>query len=212
MKIIILGAGQVGASVAESLVSEANDLTVVDTNARQLAQLRDRLDLRTLCGNAASPSVLQEAGADEADLLIEVTQSDQTNLCACRIARSLFNLPTRIARLRSADFEQHPELLDDSNFAVDHAICPEQVVTGYIRKLIEFPEALQVLDFGDGALSLIALQAFSGGPLVGHPLKTLPFHLPNVEVRIPATYRNGEPLHPDGDEVFCLAATVHIRQ
>ncbi|AUM01320.1 Trk system potassium transporter TrkA [Zoogloeaceae bacteirum Par-f-2] len=219
MKIIILGAGQVGASVAENLVSEANDITLVDTSAEQLAALRDRLEVRTVCGNAASPSVLREAGADDADLLIAVTQSDQTNLCACRIAKAIFNLPTRIARLRSTDFVDYPELLDENNFAVDFSICPEQIVTDYIRRLIAFPEALQVLDFADGVVSLIGVKAFEGGPLVGHPLKNLRFHLPNVEVRIAAIYRNGEPIIPEGDtvivpgdEVFCLAATVHIRQ
>nr|WP_211166078.1 Trk system potassium transporter TrkA [Azoarcus sp. TTM-91] len=219
VKIIILGAGQVGASVAENLVSEENDITLVDTNPDQLANLRERLEVRTVFGNAASPSVLREAGADDADLLIAVTQSDQTNLCACRIARTLFNLPTRIARLRSTDYVDHPELLDDDNFAVDFSICPEQIVTDYIKRLIAFPEALQVLDFADGVVSLIGVRAFEGGPLVGHPLKALRFHLPNVEVRIAAIYRNGEPILPEGDtvivpgdEVFCLAATVHIRQ
>ncbi|NMG66437.1 Trk system potassium transporter TrkA [Azoarcus indigens] len=219
MKIIILGAGQVGASVAENLVSEENDITLVDTNPDQLANLRERLEVRTVFGNAASPSVLREAGADDADLLIAVTQSDQTNLCACRIARTLFNLPTRIARLRSTDYVDHPELLNDENFAVDFSICPEQIVTDYIKRLIAFPEALQVLDFADGVVSLIGVRAFEGGPLVGHPLKALRFHLPNVEVRIAAIYRNGEPILPEGDtvivpgdEVFCLAATVHIRQ
>jgi len=219
VKIIILGAGQVGASVAENLVSEANDITLVDLNPDQLANLRERLEIRTVCGNAASPSVLRDAGADDADLLIAVTQSDQTNLCACRIARTLFNLPTRIARLRSTDYVDHPELLDDDNFAVDFSICPEQIVTDYIKRLIAFPEALQVLDFADGVVSLIGVRAFEGGPLVGHPLKALRFHLPNVEVRIAAIYRNGEPILPEGDtvivpgdEVFCLAATVHIRQ
>ncbi|PTD97513.1 Trk system potassium transporter TrkA [Pseudothauera lacus] len=219
MKIIILGAGQVGASVAENLVSEANDITLVDTSAEQLAVLRDRLEVRTVCGNAASPSVLRDAGADDADLLIAVTQSDQTNLCACRVAKAIFNLPTRIARLRSTDFVDYPELLDANNFAVDFSICPEQIVTDYIKRLIAFPEALQVLEFADGVVSLIGVKAFEGGPLVGHPLKTLRFHLPNVEVRIAAIYRNGEPIIPEGDtvivpgdEVFCLAATVHIRQ
>jgi trk system potassium uptake protein TrkA len=115
--------------------------------------------------------VLREAGADDADLLIAVTQSDQTNLCACRIAKALFNLPTRIARLRSTDYVDHPELLDDDNFAVDFSICPEQVVTDYIKRLIAFPEALQVLEFADGVVSLIGVRAFEGGPLVGHPLK-----------------------------------------
>lgn len=205
--------------MAENLVSEANDITMVDTDADHLATLRDRLDLRTVCGNAASPSVLKEAGADDADLLIAVTQSDQTNLCACRIARTLFNLPTRIARLRSSDFVDHPELLSLDNFAVDFSICPEQIVTDYIRRLIEFPEALQVVDFADGALSLIAVRAFEGGPLVGHPIKALRYHMPNIEVRVSAIYRDGEPIIPEGDtfikpgdEVFCLAASANIRR
>jgi trk system potassium uptake protein TrkA len=219
VKIIILGAGQVGASVAENLVSEANDITLVDTDADHLAELRDRLDLRTVCGNAASPSVLRDAGAEDADLLIAVTQSDQTNLCACRISKTLFNLPRRIARLRSTDFVDYPELLDTSNFAVDFSICPEQIVTDYVKRLIAFPEALQVQEFANGVISLVGVRAFEGGPLVGHPLKALPYHMPNVEVRVAAIYREGEPLIPDadtvvlaGDEVFCLAATVHIRQ
>ena len=220
MKIIILGAGQVGASVAENLVSEANDITLIDTSAEHLEVLRDRLELRTVIGNAASPSVLREAGADDADLLIAVTQSDQTNLCACRVAKTLFNLPTRVARLRSSDFVDHPELLDDDNFAVDFSICPEQIVTDYIKRLVAFPEALQVMEFAGGVLSLICVRAFEGGPLVGHPLKALRYHMPNVEVRIAAIYRgDGEAIIPEGDttilpgdEVFCLASTVHIRQ
>ena len=167
MKIIILGAGQVGSSVAENLVSEANDITVVDTDIPRLQAMQDRLDLRTVVGNAASPHVLAQAGADDADLLIAVTASDQTNLCACRIAKTLYNLPTRIARLRSMDYAEHPELLDDSNFAVDFSICPEQEVTDYIKRLIAFPEALQVIEFAGGRLSLVAVRAVGGGPLVG---------------------------------------------
>ena len=219
MKIIILGAGQVGSSVAENLVSEANDITVVDTDPHLLQLMQNRLDLRSVVGNAASPSVLRDAGAEDADLLIAVTQSDQTNLCACRIARTLFNLPTRIARLRSSDFVDHPELLSLDNFAVDFSICPEQIVTDYIRQLIAFPEALQVLDFADGVLSLIGVRAFEGGPLVGHPLKALRYHMPNIEVRVSAIYRDGEPIIPEGDtfikpgdEVFCLAASANIRR
>jgi trk system potassium uptake protein TrkA len=219
MKIIILGAGQVGASVAESLVSEANDITVVDTDTARLAQLQDRFDLRTVTGNAASPSTLRQAGAEDADMLIAVTQSDQTNLCACRIAKSLFNLPTRIARVRSADYVEHPELLEEANFAVDFSICPEQIVTDYIVKLIEFPEALQVLEFADGLVSLVAVRAFEGGPLVGHPLKDLRKHIPQVDARIAAVYRRDKPIIPHadtviepGDEVFCLAATKGIRK
>ena len=154
MRIIILGAGQVGASVAEALASEANDITIVDMDRESLAQLADRLDVRTLAGNAAYPSVLRDAGIEDADMLVAVTQSDQTNLVACKIARSLFNVPTRIARLRSPDFLDN-DLLANDNFAVDFAICPEQDITDYICKLIQFPEALQVLEFAKGVVTLV---------------------------------------------------------
>ena len=219
MKIIILGAGQVGSSAAESLVSEANDITVVDTDSARLGPLQERLDLRTVAGNAASPTTLRAAGAEDADLLIAVTQSDQTNLCACRIAKTLFNVPTRIARLRSTDYLAHPELLDDNNFAVDFAISPEQVVTDYIVKLIEFPGSLQVLEFAGGIVSMVAVRAVEGGPLVGRPLSEIRKHLPNVDARIAAIYRKDSPvtpkadtvIHPD-DEVFLIAASRDIRQ
>jgi trk system potassium uptake protein TrkA len=218
VNIIILGAGQVGSSVAEGLVSEANDITLVDTDAEELAELRNRLEVRTVCGNAASPSVLREAGADNADLLIAVTQSDQTNLCACKIARTLFNLPTRIARLRSSDYAEYPELLDNSNFAVDFSICPEQIVTDSIRRLIDFPEALQVLDFAEGLVSLISVIAREGNPLVGSPMAGLRARLLQLDAHIAAIYRAGHPVTPTddtaimpGDEVFCLVAKHHIR-
>ena len=219
MKIIILGAGQVGTSVAESLVSEANDITVVDYDGERLANLQERLDLRVVTGNAASPSILDRAGAADADLLIAVTQSDQTNLCACRVAKTLFNIPTRIARLRADDYEAYPQLLDDSNFAVDHSICPEQIVTDYIRKLIEYPEALQVLEFADGMVTMIAVRAIEGGLLVGKSLKTIPERLPNIDARIAAIFRHEQPIVPtgdtvieSGDEVFIIAASSHIRR
>jgi trk system potassium uptake protein TrkA len=155
VKIIILGAGQVGASVAESLVSEANDIALGD--------IADRLDVRTLVGNGALPSVLRSAGMDDADMLVAVTQSDSTNLVACKIARSVFNVTTRIARLRSADYLDDQGMLDDEHFAVTHAICPEQEITDYIARLIEFPEALQVLEFAGGRVTLVCVRAYEGG-------------------------------------------------
>ncbi len=219
MKIVILGAGQVGSTVAESLVSEANDITVVDLDGGRLRNLQDRLDLRTVLGSAAHPSVLVEAGIEDCDLMIAVTQSDETNLVACKMAQQLFNVPTRIARLRATDYLANERVLGPDCFAVDLAICPEQVLTDYIVKLIEFPEALQVLEFAHGKVSLVAVRAFQGGPLVGHPLQDIRKHIPSVDARVAAIFRGDHTIVPEGgtvveagDEVFCLAATRDIRQ
>jgi len=218
MRIIILGAGQVGASVAENLASEENDITLVDLDRARLAYLQDRLDIRTVVGNAAHPSTLGDAGAADADVVIAATQSDQSNLVACKVAQTVFNVPTRIARLRSSDFLEDPVLLNADNFAVDYAICPEKDITEYISKLIQFPEALQVTEFADGRVSLVAVRAYEGGLLVGKPLRELPRHLPDVDFRVAAIFRQERAVQPEGDtviqpgdEVFCLAASEHIR-
>ena len=219
MRIIILGAGQVGASVAEALASETNDVTVVDQNAPCLVQLADRLDVRTVMGNAALPSVLRNAGIEDAEMLVAVTQSDQTNLVACKIARHMFNVPTRIARLRGADFLTDAALLADDMFSVSHAMCPEQDVTDYIARLVAFPEALQVLEFADGRATLVCVRAYDGGLLVGKEIQSMREHLPaGVDARIVAIFREHQPVDPTGktvieagDEVFLLAATEHIR-
>ena len=218
MRIVILGAGQVGSSVAENLVSEANDITIVDINGERLRHLQDRLDLRVVNGNAAHPAVLEQAGARDADMILAVTQSDETNMVACKLAATMFNIPTKIARIRSADYLSHPEIFAPDNFAVDVAICPEQVLTDYIVKLLEFPESLQVLEFAEGHVSLVAVRAFHGGPLVGHQIAHLRSHMPQVDARVAAIFRGDSPIIPEGDtvveagdEIFFLAATENIR-
>lgn len=218
MRIVILGAGRVGSSVAENLVSEANDITVVDTDTERLRKLQDRLDLRTVTGNAGHPEVLARAGARDADLILAVTQSDETNLVACKLAATMFNVPAKIARIRAADYLSHPEIFAADHFAVDTVICPEQILTDYIVKLIEFPESLQVLEFADGRVSLVGVRAFHGGPLVGQELQTIRKHLPNLDTRVAAIFRQDSPIIPDattvieaGDEVFFVAATENIR-
>jgi trk system potassium uptake protein TrkA len=219
VKIVILGAGQVGSTLAESLVSEQNDITVVDLEPTRLRDLQDRFDLRTVAGSAAHPRTLVESGIEDADMLIAVTQSDETNLVACKIGAKLFNVPTKIARIRSRSLLARPELLEESGFDVDFAICPEDIVTEYIAKLIEFPEALQVLEFADGRVTMVAVRAVEGGPLVGHPLRDLRQHMPKVDARVVAIFRGDQALFPDGDtvvnagdEVFCIADTQHIRE
>ena len=224
MNIIILGAGRVGESVAESLVSERNDITVVDTSPQRLRELQERLDLRGVAGNGIQPSVLEAAGARDADMLIACASADETNLVACKVAHELFSIPTRIARVRSPEFKPGDKLLGPEGFAVDELICPEESVTRTIRRLIHHPEALQVLEFAGGAASLIAVRAVTGGAMVGHVISELPQLVPQVPMRFVAIYRKTEQggdqrvlcdgatrIEP-GDEVFVLAATTHIRR
>jgi trk system potassium uptake protein TrkA len=219
MNILIIGAGRVGESVAESLASERNDITVVDTDPQRLALLQDRLDLRGVVGNGVLPSVLREAGAQDCDLLIACAAQDETNLVVCKVAHDVFNVPTTIARMRSPEFKNDSPLLSkETGFAVDQVICPEESITTYVRKLIEYPEALQVLEFAGGLVSLIAVRAVAGGPLVKHSLAEIPQLIPKADMRIVAIYRGTERMAADGssrieagDEVFVLAATQHIR-
>jgi trk system potassium uptake protein TrkA len=218
MKIIILGAGQVGSNLAFGLVSEANDITVVDVDEAKLAWLQDRYDLRTVCGQAAHPSILRQAGAEDADMLVAVTQNDEINMLACKLAATLFRIPTKIARIRALDYMKQPEIFAPENMAVDFVISPEQEVTNYLRRLIDYPEALQVVDFADGRIRLVAMRAHFGGPLVGHELRDIRKHLPKLDARVAAIFRRdrmfvpeGRTVIEDGDEVFFIAATENIR-
>ncbi|BCX65418.1 Trk system potassium transporter TrkA [Pseudomonas izuensis] len=219
MKIIILGAGQVGGSLAEHLASEANDITVVDTDGERLRDLGDRLDIRTVQGRGSIPSVLRQAGADDADMLVAVTNSDETNMVACQVAHTLFHTPTKIARVREAAYlTRADELFDNEAIPVDVLISPEQVVTHYIKRLIQHPGALQVIDFAEGKAQLVAVRAYYGGPLVGQQLRQLREHMPNVETRVAAIFRRDRPILPQGDtvieaddEVFFIAARANIR-
>jgi trk system potassium uptake protein TrkA len=218
MKIIILGAGQVGASVAANLASEANDITVVDDDVAVLQDMQDRLDIRTVSGYASHPDTLAQAGADDADMIIAVTRSDETNMIACQVAYTLFHTPTKIARVRSVEYLKYQRLFAQEALPVDVLISPEQLVTDYIQRLIENPGALQVLDFADGRVQLVAVHAYYGGPLVGHELRDLKEHMPGIDARVASIFRQGQQITPEGDtiieaddEVFFIAAHKHIR-
>jgi trk system potassium uptake protein len=216
VKILILGAGQVGSSLAQSLASEANDITVIDTDGDRLRELQDRIDIRTVQGRGSLPGVLARAGADDAEMLVAVTNTDETNMVACQVAHTLFRTPKKIARIRAEDYTRYSRLMDE--FRIDMLISPEQLITNYILRLIEHPGALQVLDFADGRVQLVGVRAYYGGPLVGHELRTLRNHIAGIDTRVAAIYRRGRALHPEGttviepdDEVFFIAAREHIR-
>ncbi|HBO15030.1 MAG TPA: Trk system potassium transport protein TrkA, partial [Porticoccaceae bacterium] len=142
MKIIIIGAGQVGGTLAENLAREYNDITVIDIDGKALRLLQDRLDIRTVAGLGSHPDVLVRAGIEDADMLVAVTNSDEVNIIACQVAYSLFHTPTKIARIRAYSYSNpkyYDKLFNDKHMPVDVMITPEQVVTDYISKLVAQP-------------------------------------------------------------------------
>lgn len=219
MKIIILGAGQVGSSVATNLAAEANDITVVDTNSKCLNNLNERYDLRTVVGVASHPSVLEQAGAKDADMIIAVTNSDEVNMIACQVAYTLFHTPTKIARVRNIEYLSKTALFAQQSLPIDLLISPEQLVTEHIKRLISHPRALQVLEFANGKVQMIAVRAKYSGPLVGHQTADIGKYLPAFDCRIAMLFRhNGAAVIPDkntiiepDDELFFIGATKNIK-
>lgn len=220
MKIIILGAGQVGGALAEHLAREKNDITVVDTDAERLRGLKDRLDVRVVTGGASHPDTLLDAGAEDAEMLIAVTNSDEINMMACQVAHTFFRTPQKISRIRSRHYLSHEaQLFSPEHIPVDVIIGPEQLVTDAIRQLITHPGALQVMDFAEGRAQLVAVRAVHGGPIVGQQLSAIRTHIPRIDTRVAAIFRRNRAIIPEGDtlveaedEVFFIAARQHIRQ
>jgi trk system potassium uptake protein TrkA len=224
MKIVLLGAGTVGSSLAESLAHEKNDIVIVDTDAKRLRDLQDRLDIGTVCGHASHPNILRKAGAEDADLLIAITDNDEINMMACQLAEMLFRTPKKICRVRADAYLSQQQLFkedkDDQSknvLAIDELINPEKLVTKYIERLLEHPGALQVIDFADDRVGLVGVKAFYGGSIVGQALNQIPKHMPNIDTRVAAIYRRNRSIIPEGetiveadDEVFFIAATEHI--
>ncbi len=222
MNIIILGAGQVGTSMAELLSKDNNNVTVVDLDNINLQKLQDRLDIRTVLGHASNPDILEQAGLEDADMLIAATQNDDTNIVACQIAHIMHKTQTKVARVRSKSYLDHPDLFNYKEnpdaIPIDVMISPEVLVKDYIMQLIEYPGSLQVVDFFEGKVRLVAMRAHAGGLLVGKKIKEIKNYLPNkVKARIVAIYRRNEMVTPNGDaminagdEVFFLAETKNI--
>jgi trk system potassium uptake protein TrkA len=219
MKILILGSGQVGSTAADHLArEEANEGTIVDLNPGTLRELQDRLDVRTVVGHAAHPETLRRAGAEDADMIIALTNSDEINMIACQVAYTMFRTPTKIARIRAAEYINAEGLLRQEAIPVDMWISPEELVTKHVEQLIHYPGAFQVLEFANGAVRLVGARADRDGLLVGQQIKALQDHIPGIETRIAALYRQGQSIVPDGntlirenDEVFFIAARKDIR-
>lgn len=221
MKIIILGAGQTGTALAEYLVTEhENDVTVVDEVAESLQSLQERFDLRVVHGKVSYPQVLENAGAENADMLVAVTNSDEANLLACQIAHSLFNIPQKVARIRAVEYsdERFQLFSQDNGIPINHIISPEKLITQHIRQLIQYPGALQIASFYEDKVYLVAVTAYYGGALVGSELAELHEHIPHVDVKVVAVYRQNKFIRPiastiieAGDMIYFITEPSNIR-
>ena len=228
MKILILGSGQVGSTVAQNLASvPSNDVTIIDIDEKALNRISSRLDVQTIVGNGASPFTLEQAGAADSDLLLALTRSDETNIVASKIAADLFNIPSRIARVRSSEYLEYP--VDGSDnpeegslniFGITETISPEQLVTEQLVGLLNYTSSLQVLSFANDKVRMVIVQARKGGLLIGREIADINQHLlEGVDCQICAIYRNNKLIMPtpqtviqQGDEVFVAAATSQVAE
>lgn len=218
MKIIILGAGRLGSLIAASLVvDEHNDITVVDKDAEALQKLRERHDLLTVTGHAPRPRVLEDAGGQDADMLIAVTGNEEVNMLSCQVAYILFRTPTKIAQIRSRGYlDATKQLFHQSAIPVDMRICSEQIITEYIERLIYYPGAFEVLDFAGGKAQLLGVTLPAHGSFTGKNIAECRRGLPDFDFRVVMICRKNETVLPEagtimemGDEVFLIVARQH---
>ncbi|MCF0252778.1 MAG: Trk system potassium transporter TrkA [Duodenibacillus sp.] len=219
MFILIVGAGRIGSTVAESFVSQGHDIAVVDSDPERVAEVQRRLDLRGVAGNAFDPKTLAEAGAQDADMVLAVTANDETNLAVCLMASRIFNIPARIARVRGRTLRAYPRVLAEEGFQVSSTIWPEESITNSIVRLIEFPETLQIIDLADGRIILACVRAVAGSPMVGRPINQLASHLPSIPAQVVSVFRRNrwvdvslETVIESGDEVVVLAPGREMRK
>ncbi len=203
MKILILGAGQVGSTLAKYLSEDDdNDITIIDKDDSNLLDLQRHLDVKTICGHASYPNILEEADIRNMDMVIAVTRSDEGNMLACQMAHTLYQVDKKIARVRTKEYLHRKELFSDDAIPIDFIITPEGLVTNYIKRVVEVPGAEQVFEFENGLVQLVETRAYAGTPIVGHPIRELHKHLPNIHMRIVSLYRNGRAIPAYGDTVI----------
>ena len=214
MRIIILGAGSIGGSVAKELSSEENDVTVIDNNDVHLEELANKEGIATILGNGSSPVTLSEANLDDECLLLCLTDSEETNLLASIVGKEQFNAGKIICRLKGPEYKKVANKVAPY---VNFFINPEDLITEEIRSLLHHPGSLEILDFAEGKIKLASVYAKPSGVLVGRQIKELKKDLPDYETRIPAIYRDDALIIPsgdttilDGDEVYFIADEKHI--
>lgn len=219
MRVIVCGAGVVGAGIARQLAAEENDVTVIDNNPQIIQKINNTLDVKAVLGFASHPQVLEAAGIRDAEMIIAVTQSDETNMVACQVAHSLFNVSTKIARIRNQSYllPEYRELYRQGNIAIDHIISPEIEVAETIMQRFRVPGAMDSMPFADGKVRVIELRCVASSALVEQPLSKIQDALNPYQGNLLALVRDGKVLIPNpseilhaSDQMFIAVATQYI--
>ena len=215
MKVIILGAGKVGESLARNLSQDGYDISIVDLNKNKVDELQDRLDIAAIIGHAAHPSTFKKAGADEETILLAVTNNDEVNIAACQIAKNKFSVKKTICRFKDSTYLDCLDSFGES--IIDIPISPENEVTSHLKELIDHPGAEQIEEFADGKVKLVSVKVKKTGRLVDKALRTIEDDMPGVDSYIPTIYRRGKPFIPngdtivkEGDEVYFVTASENV--
>jgi trk system potassium uptake protein len=212
MRVIICGAGQVGYGIAEKLASEDNDVTVIDTSAELIRSIRDRLDVKGYVGHGSHPDVLDEAGAQQVDMLIAVTLHDEVNMTACQVAHSLFNVPTKIARIRSQSYlrPHYMDLFSRENLPIDVIISPELEVGEMVLRRIALPGATDVVRFADNAVAMVAIECLEDCPVVNTPLAQLTDLFPDLPSTVVGVVREGKLFVPHSTDQLITGDLAYV--
>ena len=200
MKIVILGAGRIGGSLARNLSNSNYEVCIVDENKNKLSDLEDKLDIMTVEGHASQLSTLKKSGLDEETIIIAVTSNDEVNIIACQIAKKVFNVKKTICRFKDNSYFEQLGIFGDG--VIDIPISPEDEITSYLKELIDHPGAGQIETFANGKVKLVSVKAKKKGKLVGRELKGIKDDMPDVDAFIAAIYRKGHPFIPTGDTVI----------
>eukprot|EP00439_Symbiodinium_sp_Y106_P089305 s1_g1841.t1 len=212
MKVIVCGAGQVGFGIARQLAAENNDVTVVDQSAELVQRVSDILDVRAIVGHGAHPDVLERAGAPDADMLIAVTFHDEVNMVACQVAHSVFNVPTKIARIRAQSYLQagFQDLFARDHMPIDVIISPELEVGRTVLRRLAVPGAFDILEFADGAVNVVGVALDEDCPIVNTPLRQLTELFPDLKARVVGIVRNGNLFVPHSDDQMIVGDQVYF--
>ena len=221
MKVIICGAGRVGYGIAERLSTEDNDVSVIDTSPTLIHAIRESLDVRGYVGHGSQPDVLEQAGADQADMIIAVTLYDEVNMVACQVAHSLFNVPTKIARIRAQSYLQshYQDLFSREHMPIDVIISPEVEVGQMVLRRIALPGVTDAVRFANDTIAMVAIECLEDCPVVNTPLEQLSDLFPDLVATVTGIWREGRLIVPHsgnqlqtGDLAYVICDRTHVRR